>query len=53
MCINYRALNQVPIKNKYPLSRVDNLLDRLVDTTFFSRINLKSVYYPRNIRRCG
>jgi hypothetical protein len=45
MCINYRALNRVTIKNNYPLSRVDDLLDRLAGATHFSRIDLKSDYY--------
>lgn len=45
MCIDYRALNRVTVKNNYPLTRVDDLLDRLAGTTYFRRIDLKSGYY--------
>ena len=45
MCIDYRALNRVMVKNNYPLPRVDDLLDRLAGAKCFSRIDLKSGYY--------
>jgi hypothetical protein len=45
MCIDYRALNRVTIKNNYHLPRVDDLLDRLAGATYFSRIDLKFGYY--------
>ena len=45
MCIDYRALNRVMVKNNYNLPRVDDLLDKLVKKTYFSRIDLKSDYY--------
>ena len=45
MCIDYRALNQVTVKNNYPLPRIDDLLDRLTGAKCFSRIDLKSGYY--------
>ena len=44
MCIDYRKLNKVTIKNKYPLTRIDNLLDQLQWSSFFSKIDLRSVY---------
>jgi hypothetical protein len=49
MCIDYRALNKISIKNNYPLPRVDDLLDRLAGAKVFSRIDLKSGYYQIRI----
>ena len=40
MCINYQNLNAVTIKNKYPLLRIDDLLDQLRNAKFFSKIDL-------------
>ena len=40
MCIDYRSLNAVMIKNKYPLPRIDDLLDQLKNAKFFSKIYL-------------
>jgi len=40
MCIDYRNLNAVTVKNKYPLPRIDDLLDQLKDAKFFSKIDL-------------
>lgn len=45
MCIDYRAINQVTVRNNYPLSRVDDLLDMLACAIHFSRIDLKLGYY--------
>jgi hypothetical protein len=49
MCIDYRALNKVNIKNNYPLPRIDDLFDRLSGAKYFSRIDLKSGYYQIRI----
>jgi hypothetical protein len=40
LCVDYRALNEVTIKNKYPLPRIDDLFDQLRDACVFSKIDL-------------
>ena len=45
MCIDYRALNAITIKNKYPLPRIDEMMYRLSRANIFSSIDLKSGYY--------
>ena len=49
MCVEYRPLNAVTIKNKYPLPRIDILFDQLSTTKVFSKIDLRSGYHQIKI----
>jgi hypothetical protein len=44
LCIDFRQLNKVTVKNKYPLPRIDDLFDQLKSEKIFSKIDLRSGY---------
>lgn len=45
LCIDYKFLNKVIVKNKYPLPRIDDLFDQLQGAKVFSKIDLRSRYH--------
>jgi hypothetical protein len=50
MCVDYRPLNEVTIKNKYPLHRIDIFFDQLAGAKVFSKIDPRSRYHQIKIR---
>ena len=51
MCVDYLSFNIITIKNNYPLSKINDLLNRVAGAKVFSRIDLKSVYYQIRIAK--
>ena len=50
LCVDYRQLNKMTVKNKYPLPRIDDLFDQLKGESVFSKIDLRSGYHQLRIK---
>nr|GEZ47285.1 putative reverse transcriptase domain-containing protein [Tanacetum cinerariifolium] len=50
MCIDYRELNKLTVKNRYPLSKIDDLFDQLQGSSVYSKIDLRSGYHQLRVR---
>ncbi|GJY20149.1 putative reverse transcriptase domain-containing protein [Tanacetum coccineum] len=50
MCIDYRELNKLTVKNRYPLPRIDDLFDQLQGSNAYSKIDLRSGYHQLRVR---
>jgi hypothetical protein len=50
MCVDYHSLNEVTIRNRYPLPRIEDLFDQMKGAIFFSKIDLRSGYHQLKIR---
>jgi hypothetical protein len=53
MCVNYRSLNEVTIKNKYPHQWIEDLFDMMKGASLFSKIDLRLGYYQLKIQESG
>ena len=50
LCVDYRQLNKMTVKNKYPLPRIDDLFDQLKVASVFSKIDLRSRYHQLRMK---
>lgn len=50
LCVDYRQLDKVTIENKYPLMRIDDLMDQLVGSCMFSKIDLQLGYHQIRVK---
>jgi hypothetical protein len=50
MCVDYRSVNDVTVKNKYLLPRIEDLFDQMRGARVFSKIDLRSGYHQMKIR---
>jgi hypothetical protein len=50
LCINYRGLNSITVKNRYPLPLITEIIDRVSGAQYFSKVDLKDAYYRLRIK---
>nr|GEZ85134.1 putative reverse transcriptase domain-containing protein [Tanacetum cinerariifolium] len=50
MCIDYREINKLTVKNRYPLPRIENLFDQLQGSSVYSKVDLRSGYHQLRVR---
>ena len=50
LCVDYRGLNRIIVKNRYPLSLINDLMDRLSIAKYFSKIDLRDAYHRIRIK---
>ncbi|GJZ04519.1 hypothetical protein Tco_0537794 [Tanacetum coccineum] len=53
MCIDYREQNKLTVKNRYPLSRIDDLFDQLQGSSVYLKIDLRSGYHEFQVMPFG
>jgi hypothetical protein len=50
LCVNYRGLNAITVKNRYPLPLISKIINRVQGACYFSKIDLKDTYYRLRIK---
>jgi hypothetical protein len=50
LCVNYRGLNLITVKNRYPLPLITEIIDRVLGAQYFSKVDLKDAYYRLRIK---
>ncbi len=51
LCVDYRALNKIIIKNRYPLPLINKLIDRLSDVKIYTKLDLRNIYHKIRIKK--